>query len=136
MADINLVTANKVNVVESIEQLTLPAAEAITAGMAMRLDTTSGKFTKANGSAAGEARVKWLAVKTVAAGEPVTGIKTGVLDGYDLSGLNYDADVFLSDTDGRLADTAGTVSTKVGRVLPGTSTTLGTAFDKLLLVDL
>lgn len=136
MADINLVTANKVNVVESIEQLTLPAAESITAGMAMRLDTSSGKFTKANASAAGEARVKWLAVKTVAAGEPVTGIKTGVLDGYDLSGMAYDADVFLSDTDGRLADAAGTVSTKVGRVLPGTSTTLGTAFDKLLLVDL
>lgn len=136
MADINLVTANKVNIVESLEQLTLPAAEAITAGMAMRLDTSTGKFTKANASAAGEARVKWIAVKTVSAGEPVTGIKCGVLDGYDLSGLAYDADVFLSDTDGRVADAAGTVSTKVGRVIPGAATTLGTAFDKLLLVDL
>jgi len=136
MADINLVTANKVNVVESIEQLTLPAAEAITAGMGMRLDTINGKFTKANASAAGEARVKWIAVKSVSTGEPVTGIKRGVLDGYDLSGMDYDADVFLSDTDGRLADAAGTVSTKIGRVLPGPSTTLGTAFDKLLLVDL
>lgn len=136
MADISLVTANKVFVVESIEQLTLPAAEAITAGMAMRLDTSTGKFTKSNGSSAGEARGKWLATKTVAAGEPVTGIKRGVMDGYDLSGLNYDAPVYLSDTDGRLADAAGTVSTVVGRVIPGTSTTLGTALDKLLLVEL
>jgi len=136
MADINLVTANKVNVVESIEQLTLPAIEAITAGNAMRLDTATGKFTKANGTAAGEARVKWIATKTVVAGQPVTGIKRGVMDGYDLSGLAYDADVYLSDTDGTLADTNGTVNVKVGRVIPGTATTLGTAFDKLLLVDL
>lgn len=136
MADINLVTANKVNIVESIKQLTAPAAEAITAGMAMRLDTATGKFTKANASAAGEARVKWIAVKTVAAGEAVTGIENGVMDGYDLSGLAYDAPVYLSDTDGRLADAAGTVSTVIGRVIPGTATTLGTALDKLLLVDL
>lgn len=136
MADINLVTANKVNIVESIKQLTAPAAEAITAGMAMRLDTASGKFTKAKATDAAEARVKWLAVKTVATGEAVTGIENGVMDGYDLSGLAYDAPVYLSDTDGRLADAAGTVSTVIGRVIPGTATTLGTALDKLLLVSL
>lgn len=136
MADINLVTANKVNIVESIKQLTAPAVEAITAGMAMRLDTATGKFTKAKATDAAEARVKWIAVKTVAIGEAVTGIENGVMDGYDLSGLAYDAPVYLSDTDGRLADAAGTVSTVIGRVIPGTATTLGTALDKLLLVDL
>lgn len=136
MADINLVTANKVNVVESIKQLTLPAIEAITAGMVMRLDTATGKFTKANGTAAGEARGKWIATKTVAAGEAVTGIENGVMDGYDLAALDYDAPIYLSDTDGRLADAAGTVSVVIGRVIPGTAATLGTAFDKLLLVDL
>ena len=136
MTDIALVTANQVETVESIEQMTLPAGEAITAGMAVRLDTTTGKFTKANGSTAPEARIYGIATKTVASGMPVTAIRQGVMDGWDLSGLAYDAVVYLSDTDGRLGDAAGTVSTVVGRVIPGTSEALGTAYSKLLLVDL
>ena len=35
-----------------------------------------------------------------------------------------------------LADAAGTVSTTVGRVIPATATITGTAYDKLLFVDL
>lgn len=138
MADIALTTAARVEVVESIEQMTLPAAEAITPGAPVRLDTSTGKFTNANGTTTGEARVYGIATggAAIAAGEPVTAIRQGVMDGFALSGLNYDAAVYLSDTDGRLADAAGTVSTVVGRVIPGTSTTLGTSYDKLLLVDL
>lgn len=136
MANISLVTANKVEVVESIIQMTLPAAEAITAGAPVRLDTSTGKFTNANGTTTSENRVYGIATKTVAAGLPVTAIRKGVLDGYDLSSPAYDAPIYLSDTDGRLGDTAGTVSTVVGRVIPGTATTLGTAYDKLLFVDL
>lgn len=136
MADLTLVTANKVEVVESIVQMTLPAAEAITAGQAVRLDTSSGKFTKANGSTAAEARIYGVATKTVAAGEPVTAVRKGVLDGYDLSAKAYDLAILLSDTDGTLADSAGTVSTTVGRVIPASSVTVGTALDKLLFVDL
>lgn len=136
MADIALNTANKVEVVESIEQMTLPTDEAITAGMAVRINTTTGKFTKANGSSAAEARIYGIATKTVASGMPVTAIRKGVMDGWDLSGQAYDAAIYLSDTDGRIADAAGTVSTVVGRVIPGTSEALGTAFSKLLLVSL
>lgn len=136
MANINLVTPNKVNVVESIVQMTLPAAEAIVAGAPVRLDTTNGKFTNANATVAAEARVYGIATKTAAAGESLTAIRKGVMDGFDLSALAWDADIFLSDTDGCIADAAGTVSTKIGRVIPGTATTLGTAYDKLLFVDL
>jgi hypothetical protein len=137
MADLALVTANKVRVVESLEQMTLPAAEAITAGMAVRIDVSSGKFTKANGTTTAEARVYGIATRTVAAGEPVTAIKKGVLDGFDLSSQAYDKAIQLSDTDGMLEDgTAATVDVVVGRVIPATNTTLGTAFDKLLLVDI
>lgn len=135
MANLSLVTANRVEVVEALIQMTLVAAEAIAAGQAVRIDT-NGKFTKANGSAAGEARIYGLAAHTVIAGEPVTAIRKGVMDGVDVSGLAYDAVVYLSDTDGTLADAAGTVSTVVGRVIPGTSVTLGTSPDKLLFVDL
>lgn len=136
MANISLVTANKVNVVESIIQMTLPAAEAIIAGAPVRLDTANGKFTNANATNANEARIYGIATKTVAAGEALTAIRKGVMDGFDVSALAWDADIYLSDTDGRIADAAGTVSTKVGRVIPGTATTLGTAYDKIVFVDL
>ena len=54
--EIALMTADKVEVVESVIQMTLTTAEDITAGAPVRLDTTSGKWTKANGTSAGEAR--------------------------------------------------------------------------------
>lgn len=135
MANIAVATADKVSVVESIIQMTLPAAEAISAGSAVRLDTTAGTFTNSNGTTAPEARIYGIATRTVAAGEAVTAIRKGVMDGYTLAGA-YDSAVYLSDTDGRLADAAGTVSTAVGRVIPGTATTRGTSYDKLLFVDL
>lgn len=135
MADITLTTANKVEVVVCIEKIMLVAAEAIVAGAAVRIDTTTGKATNANGTTAGEARVIGIAAKTVASGMPVTVIKQGIMDGFVLAG-DYDDDVFLSDTDGTLADAAGTVSKVVGRIIPGNATTLGTAADKLLLVSL
>lgn len=135
MANLALVTAARVRVVESLEQMTLPTAEAIIAGQAVRIDTTTGKFTLANGTSAGEARIYGVATQSQAAGLPVTAIRRGVLDGYNITQA-YDAAIYLSDTDGMLADAAGTVSTVVGRVIPATGTTLGTAFDKLLYVGL
>lgn len=135
MAAITLVTTARVNVVESFEQMTLPAAEAITAGQAVRLDTSSGKFTKANGTTAAEARFYGVALKSAAAGEALTALRHGVMDGFDLSGLAYDAAVYLSDTDGALDTAAGTVSTVLGRVVPAHAQVIGSALDKLLLVE-
>jgi hypothetical protein len=125
-------------VVESIEQMTLPTEEVVSPGQAARLATANGKFTKSNATGAAEARIYGIVVGGVAnvAGQPVTAIRRGVVDGYDLSGLAYDAPVYLSDTDGALADAAGTTSVVVGRVIPNFSPTLGTAPDKLLLVNL
>lgn len=135
MAAISLVTAGRVRIVESIVQMTLPAAEAINAGAAVRIDVASGKFTNANSSTAPEARVYGIAVKTVPAGMPVTAVRKGVLDGWNITQA-YDAAVYLNDADNVLGDAAGTVSTVVGRVIPGTAVTLGTAFDKSVFVDL
>lgn len=137
MANIALVTANQVHIVESIAQMTLPAAEAITPGAPVRLDTATGRFTNANGTTAPEARVWGIATgeKAIPAGWPVTAVRRGVLEGFDFSQA-YDAAIYVSDTDGRLGDAAGTVSTVIGRVIPGTATTLGTAYDKLLSVEL
>jgi hypothetical protein len=136
MANIALVTANKVSVVESIMQMTLPAAEAITAGAIVRIDTTTGRFTNANASSAGEARVYGVAARTVPAGMPVTAIRKGVMDGFNLDSQAYDAAIYASNTDGIMADAAGTTSLVVGRVIPGTSNNIGAGHDKLLFVDL
>jgi hypothetical protein len=43
-------------------------------------------------------------------------MREGDLAGWDLSGLNYDAAAYLSNTPGALADAAGTVTALVGRV--------------------
>lgn len=136
MADLTLLTADRLNIEESVIQMTLPAAEAISAGDAVRLDTASGKFTKANATVAAEARVYGVAVRTVSAGMPVTAVRKGVLFGFDLSALAYDAPVYLSNTDGKLADAAGTVSTVAGRIIPAHSQPLGSTAGKLLFLDL
>lgn len=114
------------------DQATYPAAEAITAGAPIRLDTANGRFTNANGTSAAEARVTHIATHSAIAGEALTGVRACTLDGLVLDALAYDAAVFLSDTDGRLDTVAGTTSVIIGRVVPGFATTLGTAADKLL----
>ena len=135
MTDLALTTAARLNVVESLEQMTLACAEAIVAGQSVRLDTSTGRFTKANATTVAEARAYGMAVRSAAAGEGVTAIRRGVIDGYALAALNYDADVFLSDTDGMPADAPGEITTVIGKVIPGAMTALGTAQDKLLRVD-
>lgn len=134
MALIAVATAGKVHVVESIEQLTLPAAEAILAGAIVRIDT-DGKFTNGNGTDTTENRIYGVATKSVIAGQPVTAIAKGVLDGFTFSQA-YDAILYASDTDGRIGDTVGTASKIIGRVIPGWAQALGSAADKLLRVEL
>lgn len=135
MALIAVATAGKIDIVESIQQMTLPAAEAIVAGAPVRIDTSAGTFTNSNGTTAPEARVWGIATVSAAANEPVTVVRRGVLDGFTLTQA-YDAAIYVSDTDGRLGDAAGTVSTAIGRVIPGWAQRLGTAADKLLSVEL
>lgn len=137
MADIAITTADKIDVVESVIQATLVAAEAIEAGYAVRIDT-NGKFTYANATDTTENRIYGIATKSVAAGEPVTAVRKGVLDGLTLDAIAFDQAISLSDTDGRLDNGAGspTTSVVVGRVIPATAVTTGTAYDKLLFVDL
>lgn len=137
MTAVALVTAGKLRVVESFIQMTLPFAEACNVGQAVRIDTTTGKWTKANGADAAEARVWGILVSKDAAGAVGTAIRKGIVDGYDLASLAYDLAIYMSDTDGGLADdAASTVDVAIGRVIPAFSQVLGTAADKLLQIDL
>jgi len=136
MTALALVTAGRVRVVESIEQFTAPLGESLVVGDAVRFDTTTGKFTGANGGSAPEARIYGILVSKDGAGASGTAIRRGIIDGFALTAMAYDAAVYLSDTDKTLADAAGTVSTVVGRVVPAFANAIGTTPDKLLHISL
>jgi hypothetical protein len=133
MATIALVTANKVEVVERLDAKTAPASVAITAGLPVQINA-SGKWIIALGTTAAAARRPYIATRTVLAGEALTAIRQGVMDGWDLSALAYNAPVYLSDT-GTIADVPGTVATILGYVGAGWAQPLGTAADKILEVN-
>ena len=137
MAELSMLNADTLRVVESFEQCTLVAGETITPGQAVRIDTSSGRFTKANAGSAPEARIYGIAVGShiIPAGYPLTAIRRGVVDGFDLTAA-YDAAIYLGNTDGALADAAGTVNVVVGRVLPATAQPIGSDSSKLLLINL
>lgn len=133
--ELALVTAATVRVVQSREQLTLVAAETIVAGAPVRFNGTTGTFANGNGSDMTEGKVYGIATHSANAGEALTAIRRGIMDGWDLSGLNYWATVYLSDTDARISGTAGTKAVTVGYVGAGTAEVLGTAPTKLLYLD-
>lgn len=130
-------TASQFRVVEVIEQATAPANVAITAGQTIKF-TTTGKWILADASdIAGLGLRCALAIRSVAAGEALTGLYQGVVDlgiaSTDFAALAYDAGVYASDTAGGLDTVAGTVSRLVGTVVPGWANTTA---DKLLRVCL
>lgn len=135
MANLALTTAGKLRVVRSDEQFTGIAGVAITIGQVVRIDVATGRFALALGTTAPNARALGIALKTSAAGEAVTVLRRGILDGFALSALAYDQAVFVSDTGGAVGDVAGTVSVNLGRVVPGFAQTIGVAADKLLLAE-
>lgn len=136
MTNLTVVVAT-FHVVEAnyVEQETLPAAVAITAGGWCYIDA-NGKWALANATTAalaGSGR-RAVAVKSVAAGQTVTCMYRGVIDPRGaLDALASGAQVFLSDTvGGIMADTAGTVSVVLGNVISGWAS--GATPDKLLRI--
>lgn len=135
-ADLALVRRDFVRVVQSHQQLTLPAGVAVVAGAAVIIDPQTGTWALADADAPPTTRVFGLATRSAQVGEGLTAIRVGILDGFALDTLDYDQDVFLSSTAGAIADAAaGPGALPIGRVVPGTSSALGVAFDKLLWVD-
>lgn len=137
MAAITITAANvSVDWDKPHEPLTLPALVAITAGQYIRPDPTTGKFDLGNATTAAEILYGYIATKSVAAGEPLTGIHYGVMNlGASLAALAFGAPIYVNDTDGVLGDAAGTVSRVAGRVIAVFGSGNATP-DKLLLVDL
>jgi len=108
------------------------AGATITQGQPIYIDS-NGVAQLADGSATGTAQVRGISMSSVRSGQVMSVIKEGWLEGMGISGLAYDARVYLSDTDaGILADAVGTVGVTIGRVLPATDSDKS----KLLYVDL
>lgn len=150
MANLALVSGAKVRPVSGIanghEQYTFEAEEQIDAGQVFRINTTTGKATKANGTTLTEAgqvtalgtfeSFLFVAIDGARqAGNMVTGMKSGLIDGFEISALNFGARIYLSDTDGTLADTAGTNSTLLGRVIPSPFSGVPSGVDRILRVN-
>lgn len=140
MADLGLVAGAKVRPVSGVAnghvQRTHEAAERIDAGQAYRLDA-NGKAVKAAAGAAGTAGPElWVVIDGARqAGNPVTGVSAGLIEGFNLDALAFGAQVFLSNTSGAVADAAGTVSVAVGRVTSAAYTGTPSGADKLLAVS-
>jgi predicted RecA/RadA family phage recombinase len=133
--EIALKTADKVEVIQSYVQITGVALEAITAGAPVRIDPTAGTIRNGNGSDMTEGKIFGIATRTAAAGEAITVLRRGIMDGFDLSALNYGVTIYASDTDARISGTAGTKAVTIGYVVPGHAQSLGSSPDKLLMVD-
>jgi hypothetical protein len=131
MADIAVVTTNRVEVIDSIDQTTMVAGAAIAAGQAV-MGGSNGTWILADG-VTNKAGVH-LALRTAKVGEGVTAMRSGRMDGYDLSALAYGANVFLSDTIGAIATTSGTANLVIGRVEAASGQPLGSNPDKILHV--
>jgi len=139
MADLSLVMADVCATVGiPADQKTLVASEDLAAGTVVRIiqsGTNAGKWAKADATSYENANAYGIVLKTVVAGQPVTAVRKGYIDGFDLSDVDYWTGVYLSNTPGVLADTAGTIQKAVAAVVPSNSQRLGTAPDKILLVD-
>jgi hypothetical protein len=133
MANLTITSVHIVRMYEMVPDG--PVNEVVAVGAPVRVDATTGKYTNGNGSTTTENQVKGIACTPGDyANATITPMKRGILDiGNALSGVNYGAPIYLSDTDGTLADSAGTVSTIVGYCIAAWGNTTA---DKLLLVNI
>lgn len=90
-------------------------AVAVTAGQAL-YQKSDGEYALADADAAATAGFRGVALQTKGADEYVDMLIDGEMVGWDVSGLDYDAPIYLSDTAGEIADAAGTKTVLVGRV--------------------
>jgi hypothetical protein len=122
MADLTLTAAQIAPVfpLNSLDETyDMVAGVSITAGQAIRQNTSSGKAALADANAgSGAEKAIGLSLNAAGAGQGVSFIQRGKVYGFDLSGLAYGALVYLSDTAGALADAPSTTnSVPVGRVV-------------------
>jgi hypothetical protein len=136
MADLALVSTTAVSIVEPMIIFPGVAGANIVAGQLVRFDVATGRFVLAVADIPANARVFGMAMRSVSAGQALTVVRKGIVDGFVLDASAWDAAIYLGNVAGNASDTVGTVSTVIGRVVPGFYNTAGRPHDKLLFVDL
>lgn len=132
MADLTLTAAQVAPVFPQLAEIYSGIlAATVTQGQANYLVAASGTYGVADANDSGKEQFRGLALEGGGAGQAISILKEGHVYGYDLSGMDYDDLVYLSDTAGKLADAAGTMEVVVGRVVPLTDSSL----TKVLYVD-
>lgn len=118
MADLTR-TADSVALVDPDKAVTFSVIlnETVARGQPAYQVAASGKFGLADANGSGKQQFRGLFLDPGASGQGVSLIKEGRVEGFDLSGLDYDDPVYLSDTVGELSDSAGTMTVIVGRVV-------------------
>lgn len=127
------VTVNRVAPVypQEAEIYDFVAGTAVAPGDAVRIDTTSGKLILAEGTGAATSKFRGLALGSAGAGQGISVLKRGHAYGFDLTGVDYGAPIYLDNAAGDIGTAAGSVSVVVGMVvgLPDDSRT------KVIYVD-
>lgn len=99
----------------------LIAGQAVTAGQPVYIASDGQvELCDANSGTAQEAQFRGLTLAAAAIGQAVPVLTHGPVYGFDLSSMDYDDPVYLSDTEGTLADAASAagIAAIVGRVFP------------------
>lgn len=125
MTDIALVAAQIAPVYpEKAEIFDAIAAATITAGQALYFDS-AGKVNLADANGSGTLQFRGIALNGGGAGQAISVLKKGHCYGFTVSGVAYDAALFLSNTAGAFGDSAGATSINCARVvaLPDSSLT-------------
>jgi len=123
MANLTLPTATKMSVVKSIDQHTLLAGVVIACGEMITVDTTTGKWKKADANDPNAEQLVYMATHGANINVPLTGIRRGIVDGgYDLTALSYLDKLYLSATAGRVADATTGANEKQTLTITGTPT--------------
>ena len=117
MAVITVTAARVAPLFENMETRSVRVSVAVTAGQLVYIADT-GLAALASGAAAGTAQARGVVLKAAAAGEVTSILLQGEVEGFNVSALDYDVPVYVSDTAGALDTAAGTVNVIVGRVVP------------------
>lgn len=115
------VTAAQVAAVypDKSEIYTFIAGATITQGQLVCITIATGKLDVADANGAGNlTQLRGVALNGGAAGQAINVLKRGFVYGFTVSGVAYDAVLYLSDTVGQLDDAAGSMTVQAGRVLP------------------
>lgn len=116
MADIT-VTTSQLGVIypDLAEMYAYDCAEAVTRGQGL-YKTSTGPVGVSAANDATKRQARGIALNKGYTGQAITLLKRGHVEGFDVSGLNVDARLYLSNTAGAIADSAGATSIVVGRV--------------------